>query len=50
MTITVTFVPKGALHYSCIAYCNISCSEDRLPLNLTGEGIGAESFFNLRRG
>lgn len=27
MTITVTFVPKGALHYSCIAYCNISCKE-----------------------
>lgn len=47
MTITVTFVPKGALHYSTIAYCNISCSEERLALNLSGEGIGPKAFLSV---
>jgi hydrocephalus-inducing protein len=40
MTVTVTFLPRGALHYSCTAFCNISCQEDRLPMHLAGEGIG----------
>lgn len=46
MTITLTFVPKGALQYSCIAFCNISCSEERLALNLAGEGIGPKAFLS----
>lgn len=46
MTITVTFSPKGALHYSCIAYCNISCSEERLALNLAGEGKGPRAYLS----
>lgn len=46
MTITITFIPKAALHYSCIAYCNISCSEERLTLNLSGEGIGPKAFLS----
>lgn len=46
MTITITFVPKGALHYSCVSYCNISCSEARLALNLAGEGIGPKAFLS----
>lgn len=46
MTITITFVPKGALHYSCVNYCNISCSEARLALNLAGEGIGPKAFLS----
>lgn len=41
--ITVTFCPQSALHYSCIAYCNVTCSEERLPLNLTAIGIGPEA-------
>ncbi len=47
MTITVTFVPKGALHYSTVTYCNISCSEERLALNLSGEGIGPKAFLSV---
>ena len=43
MTITISFRPKGALHYSCISYCNISCSEERLSLNLGGEGEGPKA-------
>jgi hydrocephalus-inducing protein len=39
-------VPKGALQYSCIAFCNISCSEERLALNLAGEGIGPKAFLS----
>ena len=46
MTITITFVPKGALHYSCVAYCNISCSEERLALTLAGEGIGPKAMLS----
>lgn len=46
MTITITFVPKGALHYSCIAYCNISCSDVRLSLTLAGEGIGPKAMLS----
>ncbi len=46
MTITLTFVPKGALHYSCTAYCNISCSEERLALNLDGEGEGPKALLS----
>jgi len=43
MTITISFHPKAALHYSCVSYCNISCSEERLPLNLGGEGEGPKA-------
>jgi hydrocephalus-inducing protein len=46
MTVTLTFVPKGALHYSCTAYCNISCSEERLALNLDGEGEGPKALLS----
>lgn len=46
MTITMTFIPKGAIHYQSIAYCNISCSEERLNLNLAGEGIGPKAFLS----
>lgn len=46
MTITITFIPKGALHYSCVAYCNISCSEERIGLSLNGEGIGPKAMLS----
>ncbi len=46
MTITITFVPKGALFYSCVAYCNITCSEERLSLTLLGEGVGPKAFLS----
>lgn len=47
MTVTVTFLPQGALHYSCTAFCNISCSADRLPLHLSGEGIGPKAYLSM---
>jgi len=43
MTITICFVPKNALHYNCLSYCNISCSEERLNLTLSGNGIGPKA-------
>jgi hydrocephalus-inducing protein len=46
MTITVTFKPKAALKYSCSAYCNISCSDERLLLYLEGEGLGPKAFLS----
>jgi len=36
ITCCVTFKPTGPYHYSCTAFCNITCSEERLPLNMTG--------------
>ena len=47
MTVTVTFLPLGALHYSCTSFCNISCSADRLPLHLSGEGIGPKAYLSM---
>ncbi len=47
MTVTVTFLPQGALHYSCTSFCNISCSADRLPLHLSGEGIGPKAYLSM---
>jgi len=29
-----------------VAYCNISCSDSRLPLHLAGEGIGPKAFLS----
>lgn len=43
LTVTVSFKPQAALNYSCTAFCNISCSEERLPLHLAGEGIGPKA-------
>ena len=47
MTCCVTFKPQGPLHYSCTAFCNITCSEERLPLNLTGQGIGPKAALTI---
>lgn len=46
MTITVVFKPKSALKYCNTAYCNISCSDERLVLNLEGEGLGPKAFLS----
>ena len=46
MTITISFRPTQALSYSCVAHCNISCSEERLALHLNGEGIGPKAFLS----
>lgn len=48
ITCCVTFKPQGPLHYSCTAFCNITCSEERLPLNLTGQGIGPKAALAYR--
>lgn len=36
ITFCVTFRPQGPYHYSCTAFCNTTCSEERLALNMTG--------------
>lgn len=38
--VTVTFCPDTAAIYSCYAYLDISGREDRIPLYLSGNGIG----------
>ena len=40
MTCCVTFRPQGPYHYSCTAFANVTCSQERLALNLTGQGKG----------
>lgn len=48
ITCCVTFKPQGPLHYSCTAFCNITCSEERLPLNLTGQGVGPKAALSIK--
>ena len=43
----MTFKPQGPLHYQCTAFANITCSEERLPLQLTGQGIGPKAALSL---
>ncbi len=40
LEVTVSFRPDTAAQYSCFAYLDISGREDRLPLNMAGQGIG----------
>lgn len=46
MVITVIFKPKSALRYTHKAYCNVSCSDERLLLMLEGEGLGPKAFLS----
>lgn len=46
MVITVIFKPKSALKYTHKAFCNVSCSDERLPLYLEGEGLGPKAFLS----
>ena len=46
LEITVTFCPNNALHYTCTAYCNVTCSEERLQLTLEAIGIGPEAILS----
>lgn len=46
MIITVIFRPKSALKYSLNAFCNVSCSDERLTLQLEGEGLGPKAFLS----
>lgn len=47
MTCCVTFRPQGPYHYSCTAFCNVTCNQDRLPLNLTGQGKGPQAQLSI---
>lgn len=47
ITCCVTFKPQGPFHYSCTAFCNITCSEERLPLNMTGKGKGPQAALSM---
>eukprot|EP00605_Chrysophyceae_sp_TOSAG23-4_P000636 GSChrysophyteH1.ASY1.ANO1.717.1 assembled CDS len=40
LEVTVSFIPDTAAQYSCFAYLDISGRENRLPLNMAGQGIG----------
>ena len=46
MVVTVIFRPKSALRYTHKAFCNVSCSDERLPLLLEGEGLGPKAFLS----
>ena len=46
MTVTITFKPMAALRYVSDAFCNISCSDERLALHLEGEGVGPKAFLS----
>lgn len=43
MTCCVTFRPQGPYHYSCTAFSNVTCNQERLALNLTGQGKGPQA-------
>jgi hydrocephalus-inducing protein len=47
ITCCVTFKPQGPYHYSCTAFCNTTCSEERLALNMTGQGKGPQAQLSL---
>jgi hydrocephalus-inducing protein len=46
MTVTVSFSPKAALHYHCLGYCSIVGQAERIPMKLTGHGIGPKAAFS----
>jgi hydrocephalus-inducing protein len=46
ISVTVSFSPKAALHYHCLSYCSISGQADRIPIKLTGHGIGPKAAFS----
>ena len=46
LTVTITFTPTDALAYLSGAFCNISCSDERLALHLEGEGVGPKAFLS----
>ena len=48
ITCCVTFKPQGPLNYDCVAFCNITCAEERLPLQLSGIGIGPKAELSCR--
>lgn len=47
MTCCVTFRPQGPYHYSCTAFSNVTCNQERLALNLTGQGKGPQAQLSI---
>lgn len=43
--ITIIYYPKGPMQYSGQAYCNITCCEERLPIQMIGHGLGPKASF-----
>jgi hydrocephalus-inducing protein len=43
----VTFRPDGPFHYSCTAFSNVTCNQERLSLNLTGQGKGPQAQLSI---
>lgn len=44
---TIVFEPSIVTKYSAMAYCEIQGSQNRLPLKLTGTGLGPEICANI---
>jgi hydrocephalus-inducing protein len=45
-SVAISFTPKAALNYQCVAYCSIVGSAERVPLLLKGQGIGPKAAFS----
>lgn len=46
---TVVFKPTASKKYQQTAYCNISCSDKRLPIVLEGEGLGPKAILSTNQ-
>lgn len=47
--ITFSFYPSEDTNYTCTAYCMVTGRKSRLPLTLSGDGLGANLELNLDR-
>ena len=46
LSVTVSFSPKSALQYHCLAYCCVQGQEQRIPIKLVGVGVGPKAAFS----
>ena len=47
MEVAVVFRPDTAAQYTCLAYLDVAGREDRLPLRLSGQGIGPNASLSM---
>uniref|UniRef100_A0A0G4I9B7 HYDIN/VesB/CFA65-like Ig-like domain-containing protein n=1 Tax=Chromera velia CCMP2878 TaxID=1169474 RepID=A0A0G4I9B7_9ALVE len=47
VSITISFAPKAAFNYQCVAYCSIIGSAERVPFLMMGTGIGPKAVFSF---
>lgn len=46
ITITITMNPNQAKKFNSFSFCNISCLDERLMLEMEGEGLGPKAFLS----